>query len=138
MLDVGITSGPLLLPPDKIWDVEILGVTSRVPGCGLSMESLGELIGLVRSHVSLVVSELSCVQLPVLETFNQTEDGCCILINVILLRVVSAMSTNEMDVNIVPNFPVTVDSFRRYNLTDVDLLLTKLPSRYTRENPTFS
>ena len=53
----------------------------------------------------------------------------------ILLRVVSAMSTDEIDVNIIPEFPISKTTFPS-NLSFggvVDLLLTKLPSRFTRE-----
>lgn len=137
LLDRGITSGPLLLVPDKISEVEMLGINTRIPGFGLSMESLGELIGIIRNHVSLVVSEFNGFQLTLFlveTTSNQTESGCRILINVILLRVVSAMSTEEIDVNIIPNFPISARSFREsLTYTAIDLLLTKLPSRYTRE-----
>ena len=104
------------------------------------METLSELIGLVKRHVSLGVSELSGFQLSVLETSHQTEAGCRILINVILLRVVSAMSTDETDVNIIPEFPITKTTFPSNLSFDgmVDLLLTKLPSRFTREITIFS
>ena len=78
-----------------------------------------------------MVSELSGFQLSVLlETSHQTEAGCRILINVILLRVVSAMSTD--DVNIIPEFPIAKTTFPS-NLSFggvVDLLLTTLPSRF--------
>jgi len=89
----------------------------RAPGRELSIETLSELIGLVKRHLSLM-----------------TEAGCRILINVILLRVVSAMSTDEVDVNIIPEFPISKTTFPS-NLSFggvVDLLLTKLPSRFTR------
>lgn len=63
------------------------------------------------------------------------EVGCRILINMILLRVVSAMSTDKMDVNIIPEFPIAKTTFSGSHSFDgvVDLLLTKLPSRYTRK-----
>ncbi|KAF8316933.1 uncharacterized protein EI90DRAFT_3085923 [Cantharellus anzutake] len=53
------------------------------------MEVLKELIELVRKHVSVV-----------------TEARCRVLINLILLRVASAMSTDQMDVNIIPEYPI--------------------------------
>ena len=64
----------------------------------------------------------------------------------ILLRVVSAMSRDETDVNIIPEFPMIAKkttfpinlSFDGSNIMMVDLLLTKLPSRFTRENHKFS
>ena len=52
----------------------------------------------------------------------------------ILLRVVSAMSTDETDVNIIPEF--TIERSKYVDLGyrgEVDLLITKLPSRFTRE-----
>jgi hypothetical protein len=111
----------------------------RAPGRELSLETLSELIGLFRRHVSLEVSELSGFQLPVLEAFNQTEAGCRTLISVILLRVVSAMSTDETDVNIIHDFPISVNAYPGYDYSRiVDLLLTKLPSRFTREITIFS
>ena len=65
----------------------------------------------------------------------KTEAGSRILINLILLRVVSAMSTEEMDVNLIPEFPIPKTMFPGSVSFGgvVDLLLTKLPSRYTRE-----
>ena len=65
------------------------------------------------------------------------------LINVILLCVVqvSAMSTAETDVNIIPEFPVGTKAFEIpdvYYRDEVDLLLTKLPSRFTLEKMIFS
>lgn len=76
----------------------------------------------------------------ILETSYQTEAGCRILINMILLRVVSAMSTDETDVNIIPEFPIAKATFpSNFSFGGVvDLLLTKLPSRFTREITIFS
>jgi hypothetical protein len=56
LLQVKIKSGPLLLCQDLVTEIETLGVSTRVPNRALSMEVLRELIGLVRCHVSLVVS----------------------------------------------------------------------------------
>ena len=42
----------------------------RAPGREPSMETLSELIRLVRRHVFLAVSELNGFQLPVIETSN--------------------------------------------------------------------
>jgi hypothetical protein len=62
-----------------------------------------------------------------------------VLINLILLRVASTMSTNHMDVNIIPEFPIaeTVFPGNRSFGGVVDFLLTKLPEKYTgeRQNP---
>jgi hypothetical protein len=56
------------------------------------------------------------------------------LINMILLCVV-AMSTDKMDVNIIPEFLIAKTIFSGSHSFGgvVDLLLTKLPSRYTRK-----
>ena len=121
-------------------DIKCLGASTRDPGRELSMETLNELIGLVRCHVSLVVSELSGFQPPGLEISHQTEAGCRILINMILPRVVSTMSTDETDVNIIPEFPIVKTTFLS-NLSFggvVDLLLAKLTSRFSREITIFS
>jgi len=118
LLQVQIKSGPLLLSPDVISDIESLGVsmTRRAPGRELSMQNLSLLIGLVRRHVSLV-----------------SEPGCRILMNVILLRVVSAMSTDETDVNIIPDFTLEPDIYPDFAFDGVvDIILTKLQSRLTR------
>lgn len=66
LLQVQIKSGLLLLSPDVTSDIKSLGVSMRTPGRELSMETLTELIGLVRRHVSLVVSELSVFNDPFL------------------------------------------------------------------------
>ncbi|KAF9508406.1 hypothetical protein BS47DRAFT_1350474, partial [Hydnum rufescens UP504] len=84
----------------------------------LPLEVLTALIELVRRHVSVV-----------------TEAGCRILINLVLLRLVSAISTDEMGVNIIPEFPIPKTTFSGSLSAGgtVDLLLTKLPSRYSRD-----
>ena len=88
------------------------------------------IIGLVKHHNSLVVSERSNFQLPVLETSHQIEAGCRILINMILLRVASAMSMDETDMNIIPEFSVAKTTFpNNLSFGSVVNLLTKLPSR---------
>ena len=66
---------------------------------------------------------------------HQTEAGCCILINIILLHVLSLMSMDETDVDIIPEFPIMKTTFLS-NLSFVgvvNLLLTKLPSWFTCE-----
>jgi hypothetical protein len=56
------------------------------------------------------------------------------LISVILLRIVSAMSTDDSDVNIIPNYATEIVSFSDFTHGGVfDALLSKLPSRFTRE-----
>ena len=68
--------------------------------------------------------------------FPQTEAGCRVPINLILLHVASTMSTNQMDVNIIPEFPITKTVFPGNHSFGgvVDFLLTKLPERYTGEH----
>ena len=123
-----------------IRDIKILGTSVRAPGRELSMETLSELIGLVRQHVSLFVSKLSGFLLSFLNASNQQETGCRTLINLILLRVVSAMSTDETDVNIISEFPIPRTTLQSdFSVTcEAELLLTKLPSRFTREITIFS
>jgi len=115
LLQVGIKTGPLFLVPETSLLAEGLGST-EVDGKSLTMEVLKQMISLVRHHVSVV-----------------TEAGCRVLINLILLRVASTMSTNHMDVNIIPEFPIakTVFPGNRSFGGVVDFLLTKLPEKYT-------
>jgi hypothetical protein len=56
-----------------------------------------------------------------------------VLINLILLRVASTMSTNHVDVNIIPEFPIekTVFPGNRSFGGVVDFLLMQLPDKYT-------
>jgi hypothetical protein len=132
LLQVGIKTGPLFLAPETRLSAEGLGST-EVDGKSLTMEVLKQMISLVRRHVSVVVSEfvqsLSICSKPL----SQTEAGCRVLINLILLRVASTMSTNHMDVNIIPEFPITKTVFpgNRSFGGVVDFLLTKLPEKYT-------
>lgn len=132
LIQIGIKTGPLFLVPGTRRLVEELG-SAEVDGKALTMEVLKQLISLVRRHVSVVVSEcaqfLSFYSLPL----SQTEAGCRVLINLILLRVASSMSTNHMDVNIIPEFPIAKTIFpgNRSFGGVVDFLLTKLPEKYT-------
>jgi hypothetical protein len=65
--------------------------------------------------------------------FDQTEAGCRVLINLLLLRVASAMSDANTDVNIIPEYPIakTVLAENRSFGGVVDFLMAKLPARYT-------
>ncbi|KIM81670.1 hypothetical protein PILCRDRAFT_821432, partial [Piloderma croceum F 1598] len=94
-LQVKIKTAPLLLSLDVMSDIRNLG------------SFLWILIELVKCHVSLAA-----------------EAGCRILINMILLRVVSAMSTDKMDIKIIPEFPIAKTTFSGSR--------SLLPSRYTR------
>jgi len=116
LLQVNIKSGPFFLVPEKRALAEERG-SAEVEGKVLTMEILQELIELVRKHVSVV-----------------TEAGCRILINLILLRVASAMSTDQMAVDIIPEYPIAKTTFpgNRSFGGVVDFLLTKLPVRYSR------
>ena len=134
LLQVGIRTGPLFLVPETRLSAEEVGST-EVDGKALTMEVLKQLIGLVRRHVSVVVREFS-QSLPFYSmALPQTEAGCRVLINLMLLRVASTMSTNHMDVNIIPEFPIakTVFPGNRSFGGVVDFLLTKLPEKYTGE-----
>ena len=135
LLQVGIKTGPLFLVPETRLLAEGLGST-EVDGKSFTMEVLKQMISLVRCHVSVVVSE--CVQSLSFysKPLSQTEAGCRVLINLILLRVASTMSTNHMDVNIIPEFPIMKTVFPGNRSFDgvVDFLLTKLPEKYTGAN----
>ncbi|KAF8802824.1 hypothetical protein BYT27DRAFT_7260756 [Phlegmacium glaucopus] len=115
LLQVRIKTGPLFLVPETRLLVEGLG-SAEVDGKALTVEVLKRLISLVRRHVSVV-----------------TEAGCRVLISLILLRVASTMSTNHMDVNIIPEFPIAKTVFPGNRSFDgvVDFLLTELPQKYT-------
>jgi len=65
--------------------------------------------------------------------FDQTEAGCRVLINLLLLRVASTMSDENTDVNIIPEYPIakTVLAENRSFGGVVDFLMAKLPARYT-------
>ncbi|KAF8334622.1 uncharacterized protein EI90DRAFT_2993534 [Cantharellus anzutake] len=115
LLQVNIKSGPLFLVPEKKALAEELG-SAEIGDRALSMKVLKELIELVRKHVSVT-----------------TEAGCRVLINLVLLRVASAMSTDQMDVNIIPEYPIPKTLFLGNHSFGgvVDFLMTKLPERYT-------
>lgn len=91
------------------------------------------MVGLARRHVSAVVSE--CMQSLSFysEPLSQTEAECRVLVNLILLRVSSAMSINHMDVSIIPQVPIVETIFPGDHSfgSVVDFLLTKLPEKYT-------
>ncbi len=112
---------------------EELGST-EVAGKALTMEVLKQLIELVRCHVSVVVSKMHNLCPSTQWRLSQTEAGCRVLINLILLRVASIMSIDYMDVNIIPEFPIakTVFPGNRSFGGVVDFLLTKLPEKYSR------
>ena len=65
--------------------------------------------------------------------FDQTEAGCRILINLLLLRVASTMSDENTDVNIIPEYPIAkiILAENRSFGGVVDFLMAKLPARYT-------
>ncbi|XP_006457421.1 hypothetical protein AGABI2DRAFT_123289 [Agaricus bisporus var. bisporus H97] len=115
LLQTNIKSGPLILVPEAIVLAEEQG-SAEVEGKALSMGVLKQLIELVRRHVSVV-----------------TQAGSRVLIHLILLRVASAMSTDQMDVNIIPEYPIFRALSPGHHSFDgvVNFLLTKLPGRYT-------
>lgn len=66
----------------------------------------------------------------------QTEAGCCILINIILLRLALTMQTDKSEVNIIPEFPIPKMVFKTalgsYSFSGVvDFLLVKVPLKYS-------
>ena len=115
---------------------EELGST-EVAGKALTMEVLKKLIELVRCHVSVIVSKMYnlCPSTVIQWRLSkQTEAGCRVLINLILLRIASIMSVDQMDVNIVPEFPIAKTVFPGNHSFDgvINFLLAKLPERYSR------
>jgi len=66
--------------------------------------------------------------------FGQTEAGCRVLINLILLHVVSAMSDGQTDVDIILEYPIATTTFSENHSFAgiVDFLVAKLPARYTQ------
>ncbi|KAG1763890.1 hypothetical protein EV702DRAFT_1205343 [Suillus placidus] len=121
---LGIKTAPLYLLPDVTLDIESLGSSTSDPEGEFALETLKELLGLVKHHVSLV-----------------TEAGCRILINIILLRVVSAVSTAGIDVNIVPEFSIAKTTLSGNSISFkfghvVDLLLTNC--RFLLDDPTLA
>lgn len=117
LLSLKISSGPLFLISDKRQEVENLSL-AETPGC-LSMDTLQFLISLVRGHVATV-----------------TQAGRRILINMLLLRVLSVMSSGDTTVNIISEFPLPRTTFNRDSgkcsfSGVVDFLVTKLPAQYT-------
>ncbi|KAF5385104.1 hypothetical protein D9615_001045 [Tricholomella constricta] len=116
LLQVNNKAGPLFLVSEKRALAEERG-SAEIKGKALSMEVLKNLIELVRLHVAVV-----------------TEAGCRALINLTLLRVASAMSTDQIDVNIIPEYPISKTLFPGNHSFEgvVDFLVTKLPGRYTQ------
>ena len=58
------------------------------------------------------------------------------MINLILLRVALMMSDGQMDVDIIPEYPIATTTFydNRSFGGVVDFLVAKLPARYTRKD----
>ena len=114
--------------------------STEVDGKALTMDVFKQLTALVHRYVSVVVSHISPSDHFSLSTlFSESEAGCRVLMNLILLRVVSSMSIHQIDVNIIPEVPISKTIFHGNLLFGgiVDLLLTKFPDRYTRK-PNFS
>ena len=68
----------------------------------------------------------------------QTEAGCRILINIILLRLASTMQTDKSGVNIIPEFPIPKTVFETasgsYSFSGViDFLLAKVAPKYSSQ-----
>ncbi|KAF8668511.1 hypothetical protein AX14_006169, partial [Amanita brunnescens Koide BX004] len=87
------------------------------PDKELSLGTLKDLIGLVKRHVSVVAS-FSYFSLP----YSHQPD---------IASLVLAMSTEDVDVSVIPEFPIPKTAFPgNFSFGGVvDLSLTKLPSR---------
>jgi len=116
---------PCFCAKKKREEIETLGKADTATS-GLSFETTVELLRLVRKHVSIM-----------------TEAGCRILINMILLRLASAMQNEKIQLNIIPEFPIPKTTFETDSGEQtfsgvVDFLLARIPPKYSRfllDNP---
>lgn len=132
LIKAKIKPAPLTLILTKIPDIKSLGLvcTEGTDSKRLTVDQTRDLISLIRSHVSFSVS-IPCIQIfPFTYHHFQTEAGCRILVNAILLHVVSNLSGNGVDVGIVPGFRMEMTRFE-YAATSyggtVDFLIVKGP-----------
>ncbi|KAI9463146.1 hypothetical protein HD554DRAFT_2125002 [Boletus coccyginus] len=118
---LGIELKPMVLLPEKRTEIEALGLAER-EGNWLSIDATKELLRLIRSHVSRV-----------------NEAGSRILVNAFLLRLTSVVGQNEMEINIIPEFPISKTTMQGYSFGGVvDFVVTQAHSKYNSlllENP---
>lgn len=132
-----IKAGPLTLVSDKIQDIKSLGLEEGTDRHRLTVGQTKDLIGLIQAHVSFSVSIFPFIPSPYPIIVVQTEAGCRILVNAILLHIVSNLSRNGVDVSIVPEFRMEPTRFE-YAATSyggiVDFLIVKGPPASIGQN----
>jgi hypothetical protein len=126
-----IKAGPLTIISNKIPELKSLGLKEGVGSNQLTVNQTRDLISLIRAHVSFSVSiHIRVSLLCHAYHYFQTEAGCRILVNIILLHVVSNISNVEVDVGIVPEFRMDSTRFE-YAPTSyggiIDSLIVKGP-----------
>jgi hypothetical protein len=131
---VKIVPEPLTFIKNKVLDLRSLGQI----GNQLTFNQTKDKISLMQSHLPLYVCFL--VLYSYLTTyayhFFQTEAGCHILINAILLHVVSNLSGADINVGIIPKFQIE-STHSKHAATCygniVDFLIVKGPLNYIRK-----
>lgn len=121
----------MVLLPEKRTEIEALGLAER-EGNWLSIDATKELLRLIRSHVSRVVSSYHSLTLaPFSHSLSQNEAGSRILVNAFLLRLTSVVGQNEVEINIIPEFPISKTTMQGYSFGGVvDFLVTQAHSKY--------
>lgn len=76
-----------------------------------------------------------------MRSYSKTEAGCRILINMMLLRLASAMQNEKIQLNIIPEFPIPKTTFETDSGEQtfsgvVDFLLARIPPKYSRKQTT--
>ena len=125
-----IKAGPLTFISNKIPVLQSLCRQESVDSNRLTVDQTKNIISLIRAHVSFSVSTDICILVFMPSIHFQTEAGCRILVNAILLHVVSNISGTEVDVSIIPEFRMAATRFE-YAATSyggvVDFLIVKGP-----------
>jgi hypothetical protein len=132
---LNISHGLLDLSDAKKQETEGLG-QAEPPACTIPMHMTQRLIHLVRDHVSMAVCDFSLNDcLPNVLPNKARPD---VLINVILLRLVSVMRSDDMEVNIVPGIDIPPTTFHQDSGNHsfsgaVDFFVVKNPVLWTSE-----
>ena len=129
-----IVPGPLTFISNKVLDLRSLGHI----GNQLTFNQTKDKISLIQSHLPLSVSSLvsHSYLTPYVYYSIQTEAGCHILINAILLHVVSNLSGADINVGVIPKFQIESTHFKHAATcygNIVDFLIVKGPSNYIRK-----
>ena len=116
---------------NKIPELESLGCKEGVGP--LTVNKTRDLISFIKAHVSFSVS-LHCYLILYAYHCFQTEAGCHLLINAIVLQVISNLSDAGVDVSIVPDFQKKSTQFEATPTSYagfVDFLIVKGPPSHT-------